>query len=261
MLLTALTLATMTMPERKKFNLTKTYKTESMTQKYVRVVAGQYSSHFEWCIQEVATIFISGLKGGIGYLLRKKIYPLIYHGFDRTSVVGVNVTLRCPKQIRLGAGVIVDDYCQLIANSDERASIVMGENTFIRSFAMLNAGPPCGYIKIGKSSSIGQSSIIYGHGGVEIGDNVMIAGQCFIVASNHNFDQPDLPMNEQGHSAIGISIGNNVWLGAGCKILDGVTIGEGSVIAANAVVNKNVDSGSIIGGIPGKVIGQLNRGV
>ena len=122
---------------------------------------------------------------------------------------------------------------------------------------MLNSGPPDGYIRVGKNSGIGQSTIIYGNGGVEIGDDVMVAGQCFIVASSHKFDTDDRPIKQQGHSAQGIRIGNNVWIGAGAKILDGVTIGDNSIVAANAVVNKDVESGSIVGGIPAIPIGKV----
>ena len=119
---------------------------------------------------------------------------------------------------------------------------------------MLNAGPPHGYIHIGDNSTIGQSSILYGNGGLEIGNDVMIAGQCFIVANSHNFSNHDIPMIKQGYSAIGITIKNNVWIGAGAKILDGVTIGEGAIIGANAVVTKDVEPWSKVVGIPAKPI-------
>ncbi len=233
---------------------------ESKAKKYQRLVAGQYASVAEWIQQECVVTLISGVKGALGYSLRYKLYPLVFKGFSKGVVLGSDVTLRCPNQIQIAPGVIVDDFVQLIANSSQPESIKIGENSFLRSFAMLNSGPPDGSICVGKNSGVGQSTIVYGNGGVQIGDNVMIAGQCFIVASSHRFDQIDLPIKEQGHSSLGISIGDNVWVGAGCKILDGVTIGEGSVIAANAVVNINVDSGTIVGGIPAKVIGRVDSG-
>jgi acetyltransferase-like isoleucine patch superfamily enzyme len=232
--------------------------TESKIKKYQRLVAGDYASVTQWILQELLVTFTSGIKGALGLFLRLKLYPMVFKGVSRGTAIGSDVTLRCPHQVRIAAGVIVDDFVQLIANSSRSVSIEIGEGTFLRSFAMLNSGPPDGYIRIGNNSGIGQSTVIYGNGGVQIGDNVMIAGQCFIVASSHRFDQADLPIKEQGHSAIGISIADNVWVGAGCKILDGVTIGEGSVIAANAVVNKDVAPATIVGGIPAKVIGPVD---
>ena len=230
----------------------------SNAKRYQGLVAGEYASVAEWIQQECLVTLISGIKGAIGFFLRLKLYPLVFKGFSRGVVIGSDVTLRCPKQIQIAPDVILDDFVQLIANSSQRESIEIGENTFLRSFAMLNAGPPDGYIRVGNNCAIGQSTVIYGNGGVQIGDNVMIAGQCFIVASSHRFDQVDLPIKEQGHSSLGVSIGDNVWVGAGCKILDGVTIAKGSVIAANAVVNKNVESGTIVGGIPATVIGRID---
>ena len=235
-------------------------RSDSKAARYRQLVAGGYASTGNWLVQELLVTLISGMKGALGHALRMAFYPLAFPGFSRGSAIGSDVTLRCPRQMQLEAGVIVDDFVQLIGNSSQRTSISIGENTFLRSFVMLNSGPPDGSVRIGRNSTVGQSPIIYGNGGVDIGDHVMIAGQCFIVASSHNFDRADLPMREQGHSEQGISIADNVWIGAGCKILDGVSIGEGSIIAANAVVNRNVDPGTIVGGIPARVIGQVDRG-
>jgi acetyltransferase-like isoleucine patch superfamily enzyme len=230
---------------------------ESRTKQYQRLVAGEHATLSQWILQELLITLTSGIKGALGLFLRLKLYPLLFRGFSRGTAVGSDVVLRCPQQIRIEPGVIVDDFVQLIANSSRPESISIGEGTFLRSFAMLNSGPPDGYVRIGRNSTVGQSTIIYGNGGVDIGDNVMIAGQCFIVASSHRFDEADVPMKDQGHSAIGISIADNVWIGAGCKIIDGVSIGEGCIIAANAVVNKDVEPGTIVGGIPAKVIGRV----
>ena len=236
---------------------TKPTSSETAREKYMRLVAGPYASTWEWIGQELLVTFISGIKGALGLFLRCGLYPMVLKDIDRTAVVGASVTLRCPNQLRLGRNVIIDDYVQLIGNSSSRYSIDIDDDAFIRSYAMLNAGPPDGYIRLGKNSGIGQSTIIYGNGGVEIGNNVMVAGQCFIVASSHRFDEHDKPIKEQGHSAKGIQIGNNVWIGAGAKILDGVTIEDNAIVAANAVVNKDVMSGSIVGGIPAQTIGQV----
>ena len=123
---------------------------------------------------------------------------------------------------------------------------------------MINAGPPDGFVHIGENSSVGQGSILYGHGGLVIGNDVMIAGQCFIVASSHNYENPDVPMKKQGYTAKGITINNNVWIGAGAKILDGVTIGEGAIIGANAVVTSSVSAKTKVGGVPARELRSNN---
>ncbi len=112
-----------------------------------------------------------------------------------------------------------------------------------------------GSIKIGDNCSINPYTIIYGHGkGLQIGDNVLIAGHCMIIPSNHNFTRTDIPINQQGESSKGIIIEDDVWLGTGVKVLDGVTIGKGSIVAAGAVVNKNVDAHCVYAGVPAKKI-------
>lgn len=238
--------------DKKLFDLHSLYAGESVWEKYKRLVSGGYSSRNTWLIQEMVFTLFAGLGGALGYGARKVLYPLVFDGFDRATFVGVGVTLRCPVQIHTGQNVILDDYSQLIANSDANPSITIGEGSFIRSFASLNAGPPSGFIRIGKNSGVGQMSVLYGNGGLVIGDNVMIAGQCFIVASSHRYDQLDIPMMLQGVTAKGITIEDNVWIGAGAKILDGVTIGSGAIVAANSVVTKSVPSGGRVGGVPAR---------
>lgn len=111
-----------------------------------------------------------------------------------------------------------------------------------------------GNIKIGQNCSINPYTILYGHGNLTIGDNVLIAAHTVIIPANHKFDNLHAPINSQGEIKKGIVIHDNVWIGAGCKILDGVTIGEGAIVAAGAVVSKDVLPFTIVGGVPAKTI-------
>lgn len=131
-------------------------------------------------------------------------------------------------------------------------TISIGENTEILDGALLFTYG--GDITIGKKCSINPYTIIYGHGGTKIGDNVLIAGQCMIIPANHVFADPNVPINMQGLTSNGIVIEDNVLISHGCSILDGVTIGRGSVIGAGSVVNKSVPPFSICVGVPSKVI-------
>jgi acetyltransferase-like isoleucine patch superfamily enzyme len=112
-------------------------------------------------------------------------------------------------------------------------------------------------VEIGNYSQINPFTVIYGHGGVYIGDNVMIGPHCMIASGNHDFKQTEKPMRFAGTLSDGpIRIGNNVWVGANCTITDGVNIGHDSVIAAGSVVTKNVDPYDIVGGVPARPIGN-----
>lgn len=107
-------------------------------------------------------------------------------------------------------------------------------------------------IEIGNNSGIG----VYCHvrGPLKIGSDVMMGPEVRILTNSHVFDRTDIPMRFQGNKVEAVEIGDDVWIGTRVIILPGVKIGKGSIIAAGAVVTKNVPSYSIVGGIPAKLI-------
>lgn len=243
-------------PPPRHYNLAETYAQESPLRRYIRLTVGEDAGLWALFWHELILGVCGGLPGLLGLGLRHVLYPRVFCGLHGKTYIGRHVTLRCPRQIRIDDGAIIDDFVQLIATTRQAEGIKIGARSFVRSYAMLNAGPPDGYIQIGRDSGIGQGTILYGNGGLTIGDHVLIAGQCFVVASRHNFDDPAMPISEQGYSAKGIVIEDNVWIGAGAKILDGVTIGQGAVVGANAVVTVSVPPGERVGGIPAHPLNQ-----
>lgn len=108
-------------------------------------------------------------------------------------------------------------------------------------------------VRIGDNSGIGINARL--NGTVIIGDNVMMGQDCIIFTVNHCTKRTDIPMNIQGVTdEKPVIIENDVWIGDRVIILPGVNIGEGSILAAGAVVTKNVPRYSIVGGVPAKVI-------
>lgn len=107
-------------------------------------------------------------------------------------------------------------------------------------------------VSLDDRSSIGDEAYILGR--LVIGKDVMMAARCAFIASNHNFDHLDIPMNLQGGTDEAIIIEDNVWIGYGSCIMAGVHIGTGAVIGAGAVVTKDVPANAIVGGVPAKVI-------
>ena len=112
-------------------------------------------------------------------------------------------------------------------------------------------------IEIGSKLSIHENSTIAAHGGISIGSNVSIGSNCIISSSNHNFQNPSIPIKNQGISLQKVSIGNNVWIGARVTILAGVKIGDNCIIGASSVVTRNIDNNSIAVGSPAKKIKSL----
>lgn len=133
--------------------------------------------------------------------------------------------------------------------------VVVGQDSIVRAGAMLL--PSRGEIHIGQRTSLNQYVVLNGEGGISIGDDVMIAAFVSIFAANHQYKRADMLIREQGmYSKGGIVINNDVWIGTHSVILDGVTIGVGSVIAAGTVVTKNVEPYSIMAGVPARLIGR-----
>lgn len=108
-------------------------------------------------------------------------------------------------------------------------------------------------LKIGNHSGIGVRA--YLQGDITIGDYVMMAPDVSIFTTNHNTERTDIPMCQQGNAVeMPVVIGNDVWIGTRATIMGGVTVGDHSIIAAGAVVTKNVPEYAIVGGVPAKVI-------
>ena len=95
-------------------------------------------------------------------------------------------------------------------------------------------------------------------GGVHIGDRVLIGYRTQILSTNHIIPKNKNNIFSAGHEKKQVIIENDVWIGANCIIVPGVTIGEGSVIAAGSVVTKPVDPFTVVGGVPAKLIKSRN---
>lgn len=110
-------------------------------------------------------------------------------------------------------------------------------------------------VTLGDYSGIGIGAKLYGE--VHIGRCVMMGTDVTIITRNHRFDRTDIPMMEQGfEEERPVIIGNDVWIGDRVLILPGVTVGDGSIVAAGAVVTKDVSPYTIVGGIPARKIGE-----
>lgn len=113
-----------------------------------------------------------------------------------------------------------------------------------------------GQLEIGDGTYIGSYTYISDSSKLQIGKNCLIAAHSSIIASNHVFADTSRTIKEQGYTTKGIIIEDDCWLGTGVRVLDGVTIGQGSVIGAGAVVTNDIPAYSIAVGVPAKVISK-----
>lgn len=112
-------------------------------------------------------------------------------------------------------------------------------------------------IVIGDNCSFNRNCWVSGGGGLILGDDVIIGPNIVIHTANHNYKNQDLRIRSQGHTFKKVEIMDNVWIGAGAIILPGVTINSNSIVAAGAVVTKDVQENTIVGGSPAKFIKYL----
>lgn len=210
-----------------------------------------------YLLEQLVFILAAWVPTVVGVAWRAVLYRLILrmHGI---AAIENGVRLRYASRITLERGVYLDEGVYLHACPD---GIQIGENTIVMHHAVLHVynfrGLPHAGIRIGRDSLIGEFSVIRGQGGVQIGDRVFTSPFSQIIAVNHRFDDPERPFIEQGITAQGIVIEDDVWIGAGAVITDGVRLGKGSVVAAGAVVTRDVPPHTVVGGVPARELREI----
>jgi len=221
----------------------------------------QASSIFRYIVEQILYLLFGWIPTIIGVGLRGIFYRLIMK-MDGTAAIESRVRIRFADHIKLGHGVYIDEGVYLHACPN---GIEIGANSIVMHGAILHVynfrDMKQSGIKIGRDSLIGEYSVIRGQGGVSIGDRVYTSPFTQIIAVNHVFDDPNRPFVEQGITAEGIIIEDDVWLGAGVIITDGVRVGQGAVVAAGAVVTKDVPPHTVVGGVPAKLIKSINGSI
>ncbi len=185
---------------------------------------------------------------------------LLFHGiFPSGITLGRKVKFFNPRDIKFSGNNLIGDYSYVHALG--RDSIVFGRNSGIGSFCQVISSVQfndiTGFVRFGDNVWIGDGSNIGGAGGVEIDNDTFMGQYVTIHPENHGFDDPDTLFRLQPVTRKGIKIGKNCWIGSKVTITDGVTIGNNCVIAAGSVVTKDVESNSLAGGVPAKLIRKI----
>ncbi len=127
-------------------------------------------------------------------------------------------------------------------------NVSIGANTIIKNLKNFSCG---------NNVSIHENCMIDCNGGIRLGNNVSIAHATSLVAANHTWNDFDIPIKYNPITKRGIDIRDDVWVGCGVRILDGVVINSRSVVAAGAVVNKSIQKKSLVAGVPAKFIKNI----
>lgn len=194
----------------------------------------------------------------LSFFLNKTID--ILHGFlllKKSKVfIGKDVKILCKEKIFFGEWLNLSNNVLLDALSHNGISfgnhVSVGCFTRIEctgSFSNLGLGFKCG-----NNCGLGTNCFYGAAGGIEIGDDVIIGNYVSMHSENHNFEDINKPIRLQGVNHKGIKIGNNCWIGAKATILDGAVIGNGTVVAAGAVVRGQFPDNVVLAGVPAKII-------
>jgi acetyltransferase-like isoleucine patch superfamily enzyme len=202
--------------------------------------------------------WIGNFYKGCEHKLRKNYYRKRMGALGTRCAIGKKIVIKGKlNKFFLGNQVIVEDYATLECSEHNNSAIHIGDRSIVRSSAMLISSN--GKIKIGSDCSVNPFCFLYGDGDLTIGNWVRIATHTVIVTANYTFDQIDIPIDLQPKVRKGVMIEDDVWIGAGVRILDGCTIGKGSVIGAGTVLTKSVEPYSVVVGVPGRVIRKRNN--
>jgi acetyltransferase-like isoleucine patch superfamily enzyme len=208
--------------------------------------------------EQLLMLLVGWIPTIVGIAVRGVLYRFLLK-MQGLAAIENNVRLRFLSNITLHNGVYLDQGSYLHATP---GGIEIGENSIVMHGAVLHVynfrDLPHAGIRIGRDSLVGEYSIIRGQGGVTIGDRVYTSPFTQIIAVNHIFDDPQTPFVDQGITAEGIVIEDDVWLGAGAVITDGVRVGRGAVVAAGAVVTKDVPPHTVVGGVPARAIKTID---
>lgn len=201
-----------------------------------------------YLLGNIVSMSINLIRGNIKTLTVKKNSMLIF--------LGKKSKIRMNKKIRLGKGANIGNYVVIDALS--KTGVNIGNNVRIGDYTKILC---TGSLKklgigfeIGDNCGIGENCFFGSAGGISIGDDVIMGQNVRFHSENHNYEDINIPIRDQGVTNKGIKIGNDCWIGAGVIFLDGAELGNGCVVGANSIVNRKFDDNSIIVGMPGKKI-------
>lgn len=175
---------------------------------------------------------------------------LILRSFITNGKVSLKSEYIFPKNIKIGKNVLIDRHVTIMA--DKKGYVNINSDCRIKRYAIINSQG--GSILIGKSSSINSFCFLGGYGDIKIGEGVRIAPGAKLFSYEHGYENVHISILKQGLLPKKIIIEDDVWIGSNAIITGGITISKGAIVGAGAVVTKSVESNSIVGGVPAKLI-------
>lgn len=191
-------------------------------------------------------------------ILYKRVIMLArgYIVMGKYIYIGSNCSISNKKNVIIGLNATIDHHTVIDGYASQKVHIGTGSRIGAYSFVSCTSH----FSKFGKglvlgnNSAVGQFTEFGAAGGIHIGNDVIMGSYVSFHSENHNFTDTRRLIREQGVTSAGITIGNNVWVGAKVTFLDGCVVGNHCVVAAGAVVTGIFPDYSVIGGIPAKIL-------
>ena len=209
-----------------------------------------------WLYYELVILLFGFLPGALGLALRHIFFKPLFGNVGRNVVFGRNLNIRQAQKIEIGDNVIIDDDCTLDGKGDSNQGISIGDYVTIGRFSSLVCKDAD--ISIGSHVNIGTNVkiIAANQGKIKIGSSIDIGSGCHFSGGSYDYSSTDLLPSSQRIETKGIILEDLTWVGAGVIILDGVVIGNKSIIGAGAVVTTDIPAMTIAAGVPAKVVRQ-----
>jgi acetyltransferase-like isoleucine patch superfamily enzyme len=223
----------------------------SKRQRYADLVVGD-DGLWPLVRYELVLLLSSWVPGALGLVLRGKLYPLILGRVGRNVAFGANIVLRHPGKIVIGDNVVIDDNCCLDAKGTTNTGIQLGNGVFLGRNTILSCKN--GDIVLDDDANVGFNVEVFSAARVRVGKRVLIAAYTYLVGGDHLYDRTDIPVLQQGRTARGIEVDDNVWLGAHVVVTDGSRVGRDAIVGAGSVVIGEVPEFHIAAGSPARII-------
>lgn len=184
---------------------------------------------------------------------RAGVFEILYARLKYDCYISLQATIYHLGRIEFGRNCRILQHTILNFKSDFAAckkNIRIGNNTVVMPGTKIL--PQEDYVSIGSNCTISYNVLLFGTGGLTIGNDARIGANTAIIPMSHTYLDPSVPIWKQPQSKKGVRIGNDVWIGANSVVLEGVVIGDGAIIGAGSVVNSDVAPCSIAAGVPAK---------
>lgn len=237
---------------------------KSAIRRYADLVVGSDAGYWQLLKYELVTTLLGRLPGALGLAVRKIFYPSLFKSCGKGVIFGYDLVVRNGSNVTVGDQAILDDGCVIDGRGAGSEGVVIGDRVILNRGVMLQA--KVGPVHIGDDCDIGSSSIVHAQGGTFIGKEVVIGGGAKISGGVFQIDAlPEAAGSAQAERAQSrftngpIRIGDRCLIGMGCIFLDGVDVGEGTVIGAGSIVTKSLQPHVVAAGSPARMLRERRR--